>query len=389
MNFLDVVTAVIVTAAAARGAATGFLRQVGSVGGFVVGLIVGAVLAPDIASILPLSNNRSLVVVIIFFGIALTVSGIGEMLGNHGSGLADRFKLKALDSVLGAIFAFAGSLLAIWLLASTFATSVGPQLATDIQTSGILGVLDRTLPPAPNVTSRLERIVGASRFPQVFAGFEPTPAPPVTGPNAAAVNAAVAAARTATVKIISPGCGGISEGSGFVVAPGYVATNAHVVAGGNQPFIQDISGQHAAQVVLFDPDLDLAVLRVSGLSVPPLVIDPHDEPRGTIAAALGYPGGGGFTAGAAAILERQTATGRNIYDQGLIRRDVYVLQAIVRPGNSGGPLVTPSGTVIGVIFATSTTNPNVGYALTSAEIRPDLDRARTSGPVATGACISE
>ena len=389
MNFLDAVIIALAIAAAVRGVATGFLRQVGSIGGFLIGLLIGAVIAPWVSSFLPLSPFRSVGVLMLFFAIALVVSGLGEALGGRAAGLMERARLGHVDGALGASLGFVGTVIAIWLLAASFNGAGGPALAADIQSSRILQVLDRTLPPAPEVTARLKRIVGASRFPRVFAGLEPTPAPPVTGPNAAAVNAAVAAARPATVKIEGTGCGGVVEGSGFVVGPGLVATNAHVVAGIARPVVIDSAGLHRATVVGFDPDLDFAVLRTTGLSAGPLPVDPNLEPRGTIGAALGYPGGGNFTAGAAAILERQTAVGRNIYDAGLVRRDIYVLQAIVRPGNSGGPLVAPDGTVIGVIFATSTTNPNVGYALTSAEIRPDIARAQTSGPVSTGACLAE
>jgi S1-C subfamily serine protease len=389
VNFLDLIIIIIVLAATVRGVAAGFFRQVGSLGGFLVGLILGAFVAPGIASYLPLSASRSLVVVVIFFTVALTLSGIGETLGAYLVTVIERARLGALDGALGAVFGFVASLLAAWLLAATFGGSAGPVLAADIQTSTVLRSLDRALPPAPVVMSQLERVIGASKFPRVFVGLEPTPAPPVTGPNAAAVNAAAAIAHSATVKIEGSGCGGIQEGSGFVVGPGLVATNAHVVAGIDSPVIYDTAGRHRADVVLFDPDLDLAVLRTTGLAASPLPVDPNVVPRGTVAAALGYPGDGGFTAGAAAVLERQTAVGRNIYDAGLVRRDIYVLQAVVRPGNSGGPLVATDGTVIGVIFATSTTNPNVGYALTSAEILPDIAYARTAAPTTTGACIAE
>jgi len=389
VNFLDIIIIVIVLAATIRGVLAGFFRQVGSLGGFLIGLILGAFVAPGIASYLPLTASRSLVVVVIFFAIALTLSGIGETLGAYLATVIQRARLGALDGAMGAVFGFVASLLAAWLLAATFGGSAGPVLAADIQTSTILRSLDRALPPAPVVMSQFERVIGASKFPRVFVGLEPAPAPPVTGPNAAAVNGAAAIAHDATVKIEGAGCGGIQEGSGFVAGTGLVATNAHVVAGIDSPVIYDTAGRHRATAVLFDPDLDFAVLRADGLAAAPLRIESAVVPRGTIAAALGYPGGGGFTAGAAAVLERQTAVGRNIYDAGFIRRDIYVLQAVVRPGNSGGPLVGTDGTVIGVIFATSTTNPDVGYALTSAEILPDLTYARTAAPTTTGACIAE
>jgi len=154
--------------------------------------------------------------------------------------------------------------------------------------------------------------------------------------------------------------------------------------------VVDARGSHRATVVLFDPNLDFAVLRTSGtLAATPLALDPANEPRGTVGAVLGYPGGGDFTVSPAAVLQRQTAVGRNIYDAGLVHRDIYVLQAVVRPGNSGGPLVSPTGQVVGVVFAMSTTNANIGYALTSAEVIAEVNQAANSGAVTTGACVSE
>ncbi|MDB5178675.1 MAG: Colicin production protein [Patescibacteria group bacterium] len=373
----------------ARGIASGFLRQVGSLGGFVAGLMLGAVIAPWVAGAMPSGSNRALVAVLVFFGVALTVGGLGEALGHALSGLAERYRLRVLDTALGAIFGVGITLLAVWLLAATFARSAGPALAAQIQSSRVLQVLDRSLPPAPDVLARLERTLGVNGLPRVFAGLEPAPAAPVAGPDAPAVNAVTAAGRAATVKILGEGWGGEVEGSGFVAGPGLVATNAHVVAGIDSPTVEDAAGSHRAQVVLFDPDLDFAVLRTVGLAAAPLPLDPNIEPRGTVGAALGYPGGGDFTASPAAILDRITATGRNIYDAGLVRRDIYELQALVRPGNSGGPLVAPDGSVIGVIFATSTVNGNLGYALTSAEVLPDFREAATSGSVSGGTCIAE
>ena len=380
---------VVVAAVAARGVASGFLRQAGSLGGFLLGLMAGAAVAPWVAGAFPAGGGRVMIVLLVFFGVALTVGGLGETLGYSLSGVAERYRLRALDALLGALFGVGIALFTIWILAATFARSAGPGLATDIQGSSILQALNRNLPPAPDMLARVERALGVNGFPRVFTGLEPSPAPPVTGPNAAAVNAAAAAGRAATVRIEGLGCGGLLEGSGFVAGPGLVATNAHVVAGIDSPVVVDAGGTHRAEVVLFDPSLDFAVLRTSGLAASPLPLAGSVQSRGTVGAVLGYPGGGSFTVSPAAILSEQSAIGRDIYDSGLSRRDIYTLQAVVRPGNSGGPVITPDGTVIGVVFAMSTTDGQVGYALTSAEVLPDLTRAASSGPVSTGACASE
>jgi uncharacterized membrane protein required for colicin V production len=387
---LDVLILVLALAVAVRGVASGFLRQLGSLGGFLCGLFLGATVAPLIGGLFAGSSLKSLVVIVVFFGVAFTVGGLGETLGYTLSGLAERYKLRPLDAALGAGLGLVIALTTVWLLAATFARTAGPFLVYEIQTSRILQTLDRNLPPAPDVLARLDRALGSGGLPRVFTGLEPSPAPPVTGPGADAVNAAAAAGRAATVRVEGLGCGGLLEGSGFVVADGLIATNAHVVAGIDRPVVVDAHGTHRATVVLFDADLDLAVLRASNLAADPLPLDPKNEARGTVGAVLGYPGGGAFTVSPAAILDRRIAIGRNIYGSGLIHRDVYTLQSVVRPGNSGGPLIRPDGTVVGVVFATSTVNGNIGYALTSAEVLSDVHTAESSsGSVSTGACLAD
>jgi S1-C subfamily serine protease len=386
MDFLDLIIIALAVGTAIRGVEAGLFRQVGSFGGFVLGLVAGAALAPTVDTLATGSVARLALGLLALFGPAILLSALGEALGLWLGGVAGRFKLRWADEWGGAVFGAAAVLLSSWLLSSIFARVPSTTLAGQIQGSFILQTLDARLPPAPDFIARVESLMIPAGFPRVFAGLEPSPAPPVTGPNAAAINAAIAAGRAATVEIEGSGCGEIIEGSGFVVAPGLVATNAHVVAGVSAPVVTDAAGRHKAVVVSFDPNLDFAVLRVSGLAAAPLPLDQNDEARGAIGAALGYPGGGPFTASAAAILDKQTAVGRNIYDEGIVRRDIYELQAIVRPGNSGGPLVSPDGHVLGVIFATSTTNDDVGYALTSRDIINEVNASKTAGRVSTGAC---
>ena len=178
-----------------------------------------------------------------------------------------------------------------------------------------------------------------------------------------------------------------------MAGPGLVVTNAHVVAGIVAPFVIDRQGSRhpGTRVVLFDPEVDIAVLRVAGLpaTAKPLPLQRADAPRATSGAVLGYPGGGNFTSVPAALLAEIEATGRDIYNQNVTTRSVYEIQADVRPGNSGGPFVTSAGQVVGVVFSASVYLPNVGFALTGKVVGPEIDRAQnqTSG-VSTGACTS-
>ena len=222
---------------------------------------------------------------------------------------------------------------------------------------------------------------------QVFAGHEPTPKNSVGLPDLGQLQAAVDRDKASVVKVEGQGCGGVVEGSGFVVGSGLIATNAHVIAGIAKPYVQDSNGTHTATPIWFDPDLDFAVLRASNLAGHSLVISSSKVASGTPAAALGYPGGGSFKADPAAVLDQFTASGRNIYGNGHVNRAVYEVQADIIPGNSGGPLVGKDGSVIGVIFAQSTTYEHVGYALTTAQVSTELDQAiARNQTVTTGRC---
>jgi S1-C subfamily serine protease len=174
-----------------------------------------------------------------------------------------------------------------------------------------------------------------------------------------------------------------------VAAESTVVTNAHVVAGSDSVSIQDANGTHEAIVVVFDPRTDVAVLRASGLAGPPLPLQTAEQPDGAPGATLGYPGEaeGRLVTHRAAVNATYDASGRDIYGRALVTRNVYELRSPVRQGDSGGPFVLPSGQVAGVVFAASTTNDDVGYALTGEEVSDEVGRgaARTE-PVGTGSC---
>jgi S1-C subfamily serine protease len=189
---------------------------------------------------------------------------------------------------------------------------------------------------------------------------------------------------------VAVGCGEIQEGSGFVVGPGLVVTNAHVIAGTESIRVEDAAGDYVAVVELFDPEFDLAVLRVPGISERALTIDPDTVGRGTKAVVIGYPEGGPLRVDPAGVRSEILATGLDIYGQNPTVRAVYEVQALVRPGNSGGPLVEPDGLVIGVVFSRSPTTPDIGYALASPGVLQRVEKAERLTPatvVGTGGCI--
>jgi S1-C subfamily serine protease len=387
MTVVDLVVLAIVAVAAIQGLRLGAIVLVLSFGGFLVGLYFGARLASVTVSGVHTQSARTAIALGTMVGVAVICGVAGRLVGNFAFNYVHRGLLGSVDSVLGVVVAVIASLLTVWLLANTLINTSSLSLNASIDRSRIIRSLDGVLPAPPSVFSQVQSFLSSEGFPPVFAQLAPASAGPVSLPGNAELQLAVTRARASTVKIVGEGCGQIQEGSGFVVGPGLVVTNAHVVAGIPHPMVWDGTGSHQTSVISFDPSYDLAVMRVTGLIEPPLVLDSANAPRGTEAAVLGYPGGGSFTAAPAGIMAEFEAEGRDIYGQGLTVRNVYEIQAAVRPGNSGGPLVLPDGEVIGVVFSRSTTNGDIGYALTSPGVlaRARLARSATS-TVGTGSC---
>lgn len=390
VDVLDVVLIVLLLLSVVRGVRLGAAVQVLSFGGFWGGLLIGALIAPRLSRLVQSNTAKVVVVLVVVFGAAALVGGVGRQLGFRAFSFIRRIHLGLADSAIGAGVAAAATLLAAWVVGTMLSTLPFTGLTSQIDQSVILRGVTRALPPAPDIFSRVQQVLTKHGFPQVFAGIAPSLAGPVTTAGPSYVQSAVAAAGRSTVKIVSQGCGEILEGSGFLVAPGLYVTNAHVVAGTTRTHLEFGNDfPEPATIVYFDPNFDLALLRAPTLPGmgPPLTIDPTDVNRGQQAAVLGFPEGGPFNAQPAGVDQLFLAQGRNIYGAGLTSRYVYELTAIVRPGNSGGPLVEANGTVIGVVFSTSATNPDIGYALASPGVlsRVQANESDTT-PVGSGAC---
>lgn len=386
MNALDVLLVLFVIASLVRGHRIGLVRQIGSTLGFLAGLFAGswvsAILIGKTSSL-----NEALGSMLIVLTVSLLGMTIGELAGLRvKSKLLDK-PIDGLDRGLGSFMGAATLLFGIWLICSLLVLAPPSNLQRLIKNSHILAALDRHLPPATTILSSLNRLVDPNGFPEVFRGLEPNPDITAPLPDLGSFNSVVAASRASVVRIEGAGCGGIVEGSGFVYADGIVATNAHVVAGVAAPKVRDANGLHDSQVIWFNKDMDVAVLRVHGLAGTPLPLQNTTEPNGTPAVVLGYPGGGSFDAQPSSIVDRFTAIGRDIYGQGTTSRDVYSLHAKVIPGNSGGPVLSSDGAVIGIVFATSTQYNTIGYALTGPQVVPELTQAAHSTTThPTGLC---
>jgi len=299
---------------------------------------------------------------------------------------------RSVDSVVGAALQAVAVLVTAWLLALPLATSSQPSIATAINGSRVLADVNDV---APNwlrkVPNEFSRLLNTSGLPDVIGPFGRAPITAVEPPDPSVLASPVAASLQQSVlriRGVAPSCQRALEGSGFVIAPERVMTNAHVVAGTTSVTVDTPRGPLDAEVVLFDPSKDVAVLWVPGLTSPVITQAPQDAKTGDSAIVLGYPGGGPYTASAARIRETLDLTGPTIYRNGTIEREVYTVRGLVRAGNSGGPLVDTEGQVLGVVFGAAVTDDDTGYVLTLDEVRAELEAASgVSLGVDTGACV--
>jgi S1-C subfamily serine protease len=276
--------------------------------------------------------------------------------------------------------------LAIWFLGINLAAGPFPSVARALQRSAVVRIVDAALPPPPVLAAQLGNVLDVIGFPDIFAGLPPLPADPVPQPAQGLAARAARDARASLVLVAGPACDEILQGTGFVVADDLVLTNAHVIAGGS-PRVEWDGQTFDAVPVLFNDDLDAAVLRVDGLDAPALTLLPGEVARGSGGAVLGYPHGR-YTELRAAARRALDAVGRDIYSEDGVRRRIYELQVTVRPGNSGGPFALPGGRVAGLIFGASVTHEDLGYALASPRLIPLVERAEGQrDAVGTGRCV--
>lgn len=386
LNGLDLLILILLVIAGSSGYRRGLALQAFSFGGLLLGLVLGALLAPVVAGLVESPVAQAATAAVTLIALAGAGDAAGWLLGARLRERAHARGLAQADAVGGSVIAVIASLLAIWFIALNLVNGPFPGFAEEIRGSAIVRTLDDTLPEPPSLLSQARRFFNRFGFPDVFTGIPPRPAAPVQPPTDAEARAAFEAAAGSTVLIVGEGCGHVQEGSGFVAAEGYIVTNAHVVAGVDEPRVQSLNRDQSAITVLFDPDLDLAVLFISQSPGPALVF--ADSDRGDTGVVLGYPGGGPLSVSPAAVLRAFDPVGRDIYGKEETERSVLELQAVIRPGNSGGPFVLANGAVGGVLFAASTTDDDVGYAIAADEVAPRVQQVvGTSREVDTGPCV--
>jgi S1-C subfamily serine protease len=398
LPIVDVVLAVVLLSYVINGYRQGFVVSVMSLVGFLAGGALGMWLLPVVLQHWP-SVEQSTVwrTGLLVFGVFVLASigqAVAVSLGSRVRSHVNARPARAVDSVLGSVAVLLAVSILIWFIAGAVRDGAPAPVAKAIGESRILSVIDSVVPPQ---TSRLfagfRGVLDREGFPRVFEGVGTEPIVPVSPPDRSLLaGPALAKVAPSIVKItgVADACNRGQEGSGWVVAPGRVVTNAHVVAGVEDPHVRALGTGPSlqARVVVFDPKRDLAVLAVPGLASPALPLGP-DLTRADGAVVAGFPLDGPYRLDPARVREVIKARGADIYgDPGTVRQ-VYSLYARVEPGNSGGPLLDNRGEVVGVVFAKSLDDDVTGYALTLDEARPVLDAARTaSRTVDSGGCAA-
>jgi S1-C subfamily serine protease len=395
-DLLDLILIVLVVAFAVAGYRQGFIIGVLSFVGFIGGGAIGAVFGPKIARAVTTNTGWQAVTAII---VVFLAAMIGQLLAS-GVGVAMRSRVTwkpatLIDSVGGAVVSALAVLLIAWLIGSAVAYAPFPVISRQVNNSAVLRAVDGLMPSQANlVFSDFRSLLESGPYAQVFGALGAEGALAVGPPNSAVLaDKGLREDEQSIVKVkgVAPSCSEQIEGSGFIYAPDHVLTNAHVVAGVTEDQTVYVAGQALpGRVVLYDPKVDIAVLYVPGLSDLNLPVLHWAGPArfGANAIVAGYPEDGPFTPAPARIGGSTLATSPDIYQTAQVTRQIYSVRALVRQGNSGGPLLNPyNGRVFGVVFAAATSVDDTGYALTAAQVEGDANAGSSAtAQVSTQGC---
>ena len=387
MNVLDWILVVVVVAYAVSGYWQGFIAGAFATVGLVAGGIFGIWLAPKLLG----DVQPSFWVSIGAIFVVLLAASLGQAVLQHVGArvrAAIRWQpVRVLDAIGGAALSVCAVLVVLWMLGVAVSGASIPGVTAEVRSSTVLKKVNAVMPTvAQRALGAFNNVVGSSFFPRYLEPFAPEQiltVPPA--PAGVARDPEILQAANAVYKIRgNNSCGQGVEGSGFLYAPHRIMTNAHVVAGVPHPQVLVGTRMTDAEVVYYNPRIDVAVLADPSVTARPLRFE-NDGHRGQVGAALGFPEDGPYTVRPARIRNQQRLQSPNIYGQETVTRDVFAIRSIIRPGNSGGPLVSASGRVLGVVFAASVTDSQTGYALTAGQVA----EAASAGRTATAAVSSQ
>ncbi len=394
-RLLDVLLVLVLIVYLGEGWRNGILRSVSVILGIAAGGVAAYLAVPVVAAAIPSPEWRIGVTV----ALSVLLLGAGHLTGATVERALRRRRdddtrrirdLSTAERLFGAVANLFAAALIVTLVAGSVAQLGVPVLSQALKRSVVIATIDRLTPaPIDDGLARVRAAIleqGIPTIDQALGGITDGQRPPdvdtSTDPLAAAARSVARISGTAYA------CGQNQSGSGFIVAPERVMTNAHVVAGVDNPVVELPDGQILdGRVVLFDPDLDVAVIAVPGLEGRALPVE--DAGIGTQGVVDGYPFGGPFTSAPAEVRAISQENVADIYGDRNNPREVLTLAATVQPGNSGGPFITGDGSVGGLVFARNSDHANVGYATSTAQLADVLAGVSTlDGPVSSGRCVS-
>lgn len=390
-QWLDIAVIAVALIAAISGWRSGALGSLMSFVGVVLGAIAGVMLAPHVIS--HVGSSRGKLFAALFLILILVVIGevAGVVLGRAVRGSIRSAPVRVVDSIVGVALQLVVVLTAAWLLGSPLTSSGQVGLASAVRGSKVIAEVDKYAPDwLRTVPKRMSALLSTSGLPNALEPLGPAPAQNVDPPDATLADSLVVArSRPSVVKIrgVAQSCQKVLEGTGFVVAPNRVMSNAHVVAGSDSVTVEAEGKKYDATVVSYDPSADISILDVPNLPQQPLVFADQPAKSGTDAVVLGYPGGGDFVATPARVREIIELSGPDIYKTTTVNREVYTIRGTVRQGNSGGPMINRAGQVIGVVFGAAVDDNDTGFVMTTNEVSRQLAKIGNTAKVPTGACV--
>ena len=391
VHVVDAILILLMLVFAISGYRQGFVIGALSFGGFFSGALIGLQVGPLIANQFADGAVRVVVSLVSIFALAVLGQTLAGWFGTRLRRSITSKPVQRLDDAGGALVSLVAVLLVAWLVAIPLKSTSLPWLNREVRSSSVLDAINGLMPQeAQALSSALRTTLDTNGFPEVFSGLAPTNAREVAAPDPAlAKSQVVVNSRRSVLKILgtAPSCSRRIEGSGFVYARERVMTNAHVVAGTRDVEVETSNGRLDGTVVVYDPKRDLAVIHVPGLRAPQMTFVDKPVATGQSAVVLGYPLDGPYDAQSARVSDVGNVPGPDIYEAGEVNREIYTIRALVRSGNSGGPLVAPNGRVLGVIFAAAADDRNIGFAVTAREAAgvAQQGREKTRG-VGTGDC---
>jgi S1-C subfamily serine protease len=390
LTVLDLVLILVLLSYLIYGLRNGFLVTLGGIAGFAAGAVAAFFAVPLVSEFVDDSGWRLTAIVVSAVVLMAFGHGIGTMIGRKIRGAVRIPPLRAADRLIGGAVNVVVSALVMSMLAFSISSLGVPFVSQQLAESKVIRYIDGLTPvPVKATMAQLRSAVIGNGIP-LIEGLDQ--APQVAVPNATTDTPALNRAGESILKIAGTAfqCGQNQTGTGFVVSPGRVVTNAHVVAGVSEPIVEITDGgAMPGRVVYFDTKHDLAVLAVDGLPSDPLTLT-SDLPAGSPAAFAGYPHGGPYMSKPATIQDITSVLVPDIYGNNPSPEEIYRLAGDVQPGNSGGPLLTSEGLVAGVIFAKATSDADMGFAITMDDLYPVASQAAgMSAPVSSGQCIQK